>query len=69
MKWIKKAARDKAVEMLNKDYKETSDVIKNELQSVMDQFNDLKITLYNREKELIKAYSTINKQEVIISEL
>jgi len=69
LKWIKKAARDKAVEMLNKDYKETSDVIKNELQSVMDQFNDLKITLYNREKELIKAYSTINKQEVIISEL
>jgi hypothetical protein len=62
-------ARDKALEILNRDYKRASEILRSELTGIMEQFNDVKYQLFQREKELLKAYDTIRNQEVIITEL
>ena len=59
IRWIKKSAKEKAEEMLRKDYERTQRILRDELQTIMDQFNELKLTLLDTEDELKRAYDTI----------
>ena len=49
LRWVRKAARDRALELLKQDYQRTQEVISAELSGVVAQFNDLKVTLFERE--------------------
>ncbi|CDW75315.1 synaptobrevin vamp-like protein [Stylonychia lemnae] len=69
VRWIKKSSKEKAEEMLRKDYERTQKILKDELTIIVDQFNELKLTLHDTEDELKRAYDTINKQEISIMEL
>jgi hypothetical protein len=59
LKWVKKAAKDKAKELLNRDYERTRQILKEELTVIMEQFTDVKFNLVDREKDLTRAYELI----------
>eukprot|EP00347_Sterkiella_histriomuscorum_P004147 403361575 len=69
LKWVKKESKDKAKQILDKDYERTQAILKEELTVILEQFDYTQVQLAMREKELLKAYDTIRSQENIIVQM
>ena len=50
LKWVKKAAKDKAFQMLRRAYQNTKDILEKEMKILMEEFSDIKLQLVDSEK-------------------
>ncbi len=56
---MKKQAKDKAKNQLNKDYERTRKILREEIEVVMAQHHEIIDRFERKEKDLKKAYKTI----------
>lgn len=55
--------------MLRQDYAKSHALLKRELTAILEQFEDVKTQLAQREKQLLVAYDKMEQQEIAIMEL